>query len=88
MFDQQAEVIARFDELFERHYPSSTRESAAMVDRICASWRAQNRCYCRNRYFQKAFMGGAYMSLSVSGSRVPGVVRKVSSRVAIRLYSL
>jgi hypothetical protein len=38
-------------------------------------------------YFQKAFMGGAYMSLSVSGARVPGV-RKASSIVAIRLYSL
>ena len=37
------EVIARFDELFERRYPSKTPESAAMVDRICASWRAQNR---------------------------------------------
>ena len=37
------EVIARFDELFERHYPSTTPESAALLDRICASWRAQNR---------------------------------------------
>ncbi|MFZ3318103.1 HNH endonuclease signature motif containing protein [Mycobacterium sp.] len=37
------EVIARFDELFERRYPSRTAESAAFVDRICASWRAQNR---------------------------------------------
>jgi hypothetical protein len=36
-------VIARFDELFERHYPSTTPESAALVDRICSSWRAQNR---------------------------------------------
>ena len=40
------------------------------------------------QYFQKAFMGGAYMSLAVSGARVPGVVRKASSIVAIRLYSL
>ena len=37
------EVIARFDELFERRYPSPTPESAALLDRICASWRAQNR---------------------------------------------
>jgi hypothetical protein len=37
------EVIARFDELFERHYPSATPESAALVDRICASSRAQNQ---------------------------------------------
>jgi len=37
------EVIARFDELFERRHPSKTVESAALVDRICASWRAQNR---------------------------------------------
>jgi hypothetical protein len=36
-------VIARFDELFERHYPSTTPESAALLDRICASWRAENR---------------------------------------------
>ena len=43
MFEGQAEVIARFDELFERRYPSTTRESAALVDGICASWRAQNR---------------------------------------------
>ena len=42
----------------------------------------------RHHYFQKAFMGWAYMSLAVSGSRVPGVARKVSSIVAIRLYSL
>ena len=37
------EVIARFDELFERHYPSTTPESAALLDRICASSRAENR---------------------------------------------
>ena len=39
----RAEVIARFDELFERRYPTRTAESAALVDRIGASWRAQNR---------------------------------------------
>jgi Domain of unknown function (DUF222) len=38
-----AEVIARFDELFERRYPSSTAESAALVERICSSARAENR---------------------------------------------
>jgi hypothetical protein len=37
------EVIARFDELFERRYPSRTTESVALLDRIGASWRAQNR---------------------------------------------
>ena len=37
------EVIARFDELFERRYPSTTPESAALVDRISSSWREQNR---------------------------------------------
>jgi hypothetical protein len=36
-------VIARFDELFERRYPSTTSESAALVDRICSSSRAENR---------------------------------------------
>jgi hypothetical protein len=39
----RAEVIAQFDELFERRYPSRTPESAVLVDRIGASWRAQNR---------------------------------------------
>ena len=37
------EVAARFDELFERRYPSTTAESAALVDRICSSSRAENR---------------------------------------------
>jgi Domain of unknown function (DUF222) len=37
------EVIARFDELFERRYPSRTTESVAFLDRIGAWWRAQNR---------------------------------------------
>jgi Domain of unknown function (DUF222) len=37
------EVIARFDEMFERRYPSRTTESAALLDRIGASWREQNR---------------------------------------------
>src|SRR5271166_703173 len=45
MFDtmRQAEVIARFDELVERHYPSKTTESAALVEQICAAARAENR---------------------------------------------
>jgi hypothetical protein len=46
MFEQPMsppEVIAWFDELFERHYPSTTPESAALLDRICASWRTENR---------------------------------------------
>ncbi len=37
------EVIARFDELFERRHPSKTPESAALLDRICAATRAENR---------------------------------------------
>ena len=37
------EVIARFDELFERRYPTRTTESVAFLDRIGASWRARNR---------------------------------------------
>jgi hypothetical protein len=49
MFDERVgrqpppEVIARFDELFERCYPSRTVESAGLVDRICAAARAENR---------------------------------------------
>ena len=46
MFEQSTsppEVIARFDELFERHYPSTTPESATLLDRICLSWQAENR---------------------------------------------
>ncbi|OBK52188.1 HNH endonuclease signature motif containing protein [Mycobacterium sp. 1081908.1] len=45
MFDKRAraEVIARFDEMIERRYPSKTPESAVMVDRICAASRAENR---------------------------------------------
>jgi len=37
------DVRARFDEYFERRHPSTTPQSAALVDRICSSWRAQNR---------------------------------------------
>jgi hypothetical protein len=37
------EAVARFDELFERHYPSTTPESSALLDEICASARAENR---------------------------------------------
>ena len=37
------EVIARFDEYFERRHPSTTTESAALIDRICESSRAENR---------------------------------------------
>jgi hypothetical protein len=45
MFDEaaRAEVIARFDELVERCYPSKTAESAVFVDRIGAASRAENR---------------------------------------------
>jgi hypothetical protein len=37
------EVIARFDELMERRYPSTTTESAALVERIGAAARFENR---------------------------------------------
>jgi hypothetical protein len=40
MFD---DVQARFDEEFERRYPSRTAESAATVERICVASRAENR---------------------------------------------
>ncbi|WP_120313842.1 DUF222 domain-containing protein, partial [Mycobacterium alsense] len=45
MFDprNRADVIAHFDELFERCYPSATAESSALLDRIAAAARAQNR---------------------------------------------
>jgi len=37
------EIHARFDEYFERRHPSTTAESATLVDRICAATRAENR---------------------------------------------
>jgi len=37
------EVLAHFDEMFERCYPSVTAQSAALIDRICASARAENQ---------------------------------------------
>ena len=37
------DVIARFDELFERHYPSATPASAELVERIGAFARVENR---------------------------------------------
>jgi hypothetical protein len=49
MFEQKSrvgsppEAIARLEELMERHHPSVTPESAAFVERICASARAENR---------------------------------------------
>ncbi|WP_157123580.1 13E12 repeat family protein, partial [Mycobacterium shimoidei] len=46
MFDDdaaRAEVIARFDELFERRHPSATPRSGALVDRICSAARFENR---------------------------------------------
>ncbi|OJZ65294.1 hypothetical protein BRW65_28160, partial [Mycobacterium paraffinicum] len=38
-----AEVIAAFDEHFERRYPSKTAESAALLERVSGWSRAQNR---------------------------------------------
>jgi Domain of unknown function (DUF222) len=35
--------IARLDELFERRHPSTTSVSTALLDRICAATRAENR---------------------------------------------
>ena len=35
--------VGRFEKLFERRYPTTTPESAALVDRICSSSRAENR---------------------------------------------
>jgi hypothetical protein len=45
MFDEvvRAEVIAGFDELMERCYPSKTPESAGLVAGICAFTRLENR---------------------------------------------
>src|ERR1700739_2797905 len=45
MFDDagRVEVIARFDELMERHHPSATPESAVWVERICSAARAENQ---------------------------------------------
>ncbi len=37
------DVKARFDELFERRHPSTTAESAALIDRICMATRMENR---------------------------------------------
>jgi hypothetical protein len=36
-------VVVGLDEYFERRHPSVTTDSAALVDRICASTRAENR---------------------------------------------
>ncbi len=38
-----AESVARLSGRFERRYPSRTPESAALVDRVCVSARAENR---------------------------------------------
>ncbi|MCV7378523.1 hypothetical protein BST11_10800 [Mycobacterium alsense] len=45
MFDprNRAEVIAHFDEEFERCYPSATAASTALLERIAAAARAENR---------------------------------------------
>jgi hypothetical protein len=37
------EAIARLEEMLERHHPSTTPESAGLVERICAAARAENR---------------------------------------------
>ena len=37
------EVVARFDELFERRHPSTKAESAALIDQICAAVRTENQ---------------------------------------------
>ncbi|WP_163745558.1 HNH endonuclease signature motif containing protein [Mycobacterium lacus] len=45
MFEQvlDPEVVARFDEHVERRHPSTTAESAGLIERICAAARAENR---------------------------------------------
>ncbi|KAA1244243.1 DUF222 domain-containing protein, partial [Mycobacterium simiae] len=43
MFESQAEVIAHFDEWFERHHPTKTTQSERLLDRIGAATRAENR---------------------------------------------
>ncbi len=45
MFDEvtRAQVHARFDELFERHYPTKTVESGVLIERIVAATRFENR---------------------------------------------
>ncbi|WP_082964208.1 DUF222 domain-containing protein, partial [Mycobacterium sp. E796] len=45
MFDEaaRAEVCARFDEMIERRYPSSTAESAALIEEIGVLARVENR---------------------------------------------
>ena len=42
MFDRD-EFVAMIDERLEHHCPTKTEESAAMVERICAATRAENR---------------------------------------------
>src|SRR5579875_3332635 len=37
------EEIARLEEMWERHHPSTTAESTGLVDRVCAASRAENR---------------------------------------------
>ncbi|AWV47906.1 hypothetical protein DIJ64_07010 [Mycobacterium leprae] len=36
-------MVARFDELFERHYLSTTPESASLAGLVCSLFRAENR---------------------------------------------
>src|ERR1700687_4620977 len=43
MFDSDPEVIARFDEMAARCYPSTTAPSAALIDRVCVLSRVENR---------------------------------------------
>ncbi|MEB4212374.1 hypothetical protein OQ789_25460, partial [Mycobacterium sp. 94-17] len=45
MFDnaRRAEVAAYFDELIERHHPSTTPASAALLDRVGVFSRLENR---------------------------------------------
>ncbi len=42
------EVIARFDELIERQYPSVTAESAALLERVGVYSRVENRAWPSN----------------------------------------
>ena len=78
-----AEVIARFDELFERHYPTKTAESAARVDRDLCFWRVENRAAAA----QLAADGGVVWLSVVAVFRDRGVGCRYEAAVAAEVAS-
>jgi hypothetical protein len=70
MFDEvgRAEMIARFDELFERHYPSKTAESAGLIESIGAPSRVENRAAAA-----QLVAIGQLFSNPVGGTRITAV---------------